>query len=189
MPRTIGHGRRKRAASISARSCVLSPISASATTPVDTRKACTERHRGRAADETWHDSLRPARVQETHAKGLAKPSGRLRHGPGVRTAKHVDANPARSGRLLPSDAAVLSEATAQSTDFGQFRPRRLPENRIPGESRGPFFSFEQNSPTMSVLLARPRPITAAAAASGCGRAGRGSCNAASDCRRASSARA
>src|SRR5262245_6333807 len=41
MPRMIGHGRRKRAASTKDSSCVLSPISASATKAVDTRKAST----------------------------------------------------------------------------------------------------------------------------------------------------
>src|SRR4029079_3679398 len=39
IPSTIGTGRRYRAASISASNCVLSPISARATTPVETRKA------------------------------------------------------------------------------------------------------------------------------------------------------
>src|SRR5262245_27969286 len=39
MPRMIGTGLRKRAASKSANSCVLSPISASATTPAETRNA------------------------------------------------------------------------------------------------------------------------------------------------------
>src|SRR5471032_190339 len=37
MPATIGHGRRKRAARTRDRSCVLSPISPSATRPVETR--------------------------------------------------------------------------------------------------------------------------------------------------------
>ncbi len=39
MPAMIGSGFRKRAASTSASNCVLSPISPSATTPVETRKA------------------------------------------------------------------------------------------------------------------------------------------------------
>ena len=39
MPSTIGHGFLNRAASTRARSCVLSPISASATTEVEMRKA------------------------------------------------------------------------------------------------------------------------------------------------------
>src|ERR1700687_4385398 len=39
MPRMIGSGLRNRAASINARSCVLSPISPSATTPADMRNA------------------------------------------------------------------------------------------------------------------------------------------------------
>jgi hypothetical protein len=39
MPATIGHGRRKRAARTRERSWVLSPISASATRPVETRNA------------------------------------------------------------------------------------------------------------------------------------------------------
>ena len=43
MPATIGHGRLKRAASSSASSCVLSPISPSATTPVDHQNASTRR--------------------------------------------------------------------------------------------------------------------------------------------------
>jgi len=50
MPRMIGSGFLKRAASTSDSSCVLSPISASATIPVEIRKASIEILRGREAN-------------------------------------------------------------------------------------------------------------------------------------------
>src|SRR5690554_1953436 len=72
MPQMIGQGRRKRAASNSARSWVLSPISASATTPVDTKKASTE-----FPDEDGSDfpmtRTHPRPRLVLHVKGLVKP--------------------------------------------------------------------------------------------------------------------
>src|SRR4051812_6715354 len=54
---------------------------------------------------------RPARTEGTDAKGLAKPSGRLRHGRGpMPTAKYVDADPAARGRVLPSGLTIVADA-------------------------------------------------------------------------------
>ena len=52
MPRMIGSGRRKRAASTRARSWVLAPISARATMPVETSRGSREGSPGRTCDMT-----------------------------------------------------------------------------------------------------------------------------------------
>ena len=70
MPRQMGKGLRKRAASKKASSWVLSPISASATRPVETRKASISVFRGRLENPmTTHT---PAAKQEWVVKGLAR---------------------------------------------------------------------------------------------------------------------
>src|SRR5262245_41955921 len=59
MPATIGSGRAKRTASISASSCVLSPISATATATIESRKTDTGAHAGQAAADQWPARLPP----------------------------------------------------------------------------------------------------------------------------------
>jgi lactoylglutathione lyase len=52
MPATMAHGRRRRAASTRESNCVLSPISAMATMPVETRKAFTKGDLGQGQSPT-----------------------------------------------------------------------------------------------------------------------------------------
>ena len=99
IPKMIGTGRKKRAASIKERICVLSPISATPTTMVDTKKASTGFCRGRAGDKPWHGAHRPTRVPGTDTKGLAKRIGSPVRWP---KAKRVDTGPAmKAGGYSP----------------------------------------------------------------------------------------
>src|SRR5690554_2487688 len=92
MPQMIGQGRRKRAASSSASNWVLSPISASVTTPVDTKKASTDVPDEDGSDFSNDTNTPPPSVgvpcqrsRQTHVTRVT--AGRKRHG---LRAKYVD---------------------------------------------------------------------------------------------------
>src|SRR3569832_2523305 len=106
MPRQMGRGRRNLAARRKARSWVLSPISARATMPVETRKAFNVLLPAGQSDD--HAPPRPSGGDMV--KGLAKqeplapwPRGQVC----CRTPLHFCA-----GRLLPKDAGHFTQPVA-----------------------------------------------------------------------------
>ncbi len=74
MPRMIGTGFLKRAAKMKARSCVLSPISAKATTPVETKRDSIQDVQ--AGLQTIDHHASPAKIGGVVVKGLAKLNNR-----------------------------------------------------------------------------------------------------------------
>src|SRR5581483_3919938 len=85
MPKRIGQGLRNLRANSSAKSCVLSPISASATIPVEIRnglkksiRAGPVRRVGHLRASAWRTAAQPGPGRR--AKGLAKSSDRPGHG-------------------------------------------------------------------------------------------------------------
>src|SRR5512137_1580961 len=112
----IGRGFLNRAARMKARSWVLSPISASATTPVEMRNASNFGLRGRIKTDD-HVAPRPLRRQRGQRSRQAR--SRLRHD---QTAKCVDASPSTEvqGDYSPMTEQILP--AKRNGCFGCARP-------------------------------------------------------------------
>src|SRR5690554_4276863 len=111
MPQMIGQGRRKRTASSNASNWVLSPISASVTTPVETNKASTDIPDEDGSDFSNDTNTPPPsagvpcqRSRQTQVTRVT--AGRKRHG---LRAKYVDVCLGRqaSGETTPLRRAEL----------------------------------------------------------------------------------